>query len=41
MEESYMQDDFKIAEEMIETKSKKLKDGKVPGIDGHCAEGIN
>jgi hypothetical protein len=29
-----MQDDFKITEEMIEGKLKKLKEGKAPGIDG-------
>jgi hypothetical protein len=29
-----MQDDFRITEEIIEGKLKKLKEGKAPGIDG-------
>jgi hypothetical protein len=29
-----MLDDINLNEEMIERKLKKLKDGKVPGIDG-------
>jgi hypothetical protein len=34
LEENYMQDDFRITEEIIEGKLKKLKEGKAPGIDG-------
>jgi hypothetical protein len=31
MEESYVPDNLNLSEEMIESKSKKLKDGEAPG----------
>jgi hypothetical protein len=36
-----MQDDFKVTEELIESKLKKLEDSETPGIDGNVPEILN